>query len=479
MSTSQNPVWLTSSLDLSKTQDFVAEALNHAEDGELYLEHSVSESFAFDDNRLKSVSSMTDSGYGLRAVMGELSAYAHSNNFTDESLKNAANTVSQLKANHSGKEMILPKSGNNPVLYTPENPLSSKSQNEKTALLEQINTYLRDKDASVKQVTVSLTAESTYVDIIRNNGAHMFDVRPLVRLSIQVTLEKLEGNKTRSEQGYAGFGGRYDYGHVFDETRWKHFADEALRQAHVNLEARPAPAGEMDVVLGAGWPGVLLHEAVGHGLEGDFNRKKTSVFSDRVGEQVASKGVTVIDQGNIKDVRGSLTFDDEGTSTNKTVLIEDGILKSYMQDRMNARLMGVPATGNGRRESYEHLPMPRMTNTFMADGNDDPDQILAGLKKGIFAPTFGGGSVDITSGQFVFEMTEAYWVENGKIQYPLKGATLIGNGPKVMQKITQIGNDTKLDDGIGTCGKAGQSVPVCVGQPTLRIDGITVGGSET
>lgn len=465
--------WNKTEFNKSNVQSIVDDALVKADDGELYLEYSLSEGFSFDDGRLKSVSKNTDGGFGLRSVVGDLSAYAHSNNFDIESLKRASHTVSQIGNGHSGvvadgfKKDIKP-------LYLSQNFLDQRSQKEKVALLTEIDAYLRNKDASVKQVSISLNATYKVVEILRRGGFSVQDFRPMVRLSIQTTVEK----NGKTEQGYSGGGGRYDYNFSFNESFWKHHADESLRQAFVNIEAIPSPAGEMTVVLGAGWPGVLLHEAVGHGLEGDFNRKGVSVFSNRIGEQVASKGVTVIDQGNIENMRGSLNFDDEGTPTSKTVLIEDGILKGYMQDRMNARLMGVPATGNGRRESYASLPMPRMTNTFMDSGKEDPQSIIASVKKGIYAPTFGGGSVDITSGQFVFEMTEAYEIENGKVGRPLKGATLIGNGPQVMQKITAIGNDSRLDDGIGMCGKNGQSIPVCVGQPTLRIDGITVGGQK-
>ena len=466
------PFWTSSEFDLTAVQDTVNSALHKADDGELYLEYTLTEGFVYDDGRLKSVSKNTDAGFGLRSVKDELTAYAHSNDFTVASLKKASNTVTQILSGHGGIGDIAQPF--NEKLYVPADPLKSTSDKEKTDFLAMIDGYVRGKGPLVKQVTLSLTAETSHVDIIKTGGFHVSDIRPLVRLSIQVTVER-DG---RTEQGYSGFGGRFDYDYIFDEKNWKHHANEALRQSLVNLEAIPAPAGEMTVVLGSGWPGVLLHEAVGHGLEGDFNRKGTSIFSGRIGEKVAADGVTVIDQGNIDNVRGSLKFDDEGTPTGKAVLIEDGILKGYMQDRLNARLMNMKATGNGRRQSYAHMPMPRMTNTFMAGGDKNPEEIVASIEKGLYAPSFGGGSVDITSGQFVFEMTEAYLVENGRIGAPVKGATLIGNGPKVMQKITAVGNDPALDSGIGMCGKAGQSVPVCVGQPTLRIDGITVGGSQ-
>ncbi len=448
-------------------------SLRACDDGELYLEYSVIEGFSFDDNRLKSVSYNIDHGFGLRSVLDDLTAYAHSNNLSHDSFTKACQTVSQIKKEN--KSATVNQHVQKPhSLYLQDDPLKSHTQKQKTDLLETINHYIRNKDDKVRQVSISLSAKNSIIEILKPGGFHVKDQRPMVRMSIQVTLE----HNDRSEQGYSGFGGRYNYEYIFNEQNWKHHADEALRQAWINMEAVAAPAGEMTVVLGNGWPGVLLHEAVGHGLEGDFNRKKTSIYSDRIGEQVAAKGITVLDHGNIANARGSLNFDDEGTPTQETILIEDGILKGYMQDRLNARLMNTHSTGNGRRESYACQPYPRMTNTYIASGQHIPEEIISSVKQGIYAPTFGGGSVDITSGQFVFEMTEAYLIENGKISTPIKGATLIGNGPETMQKISMIGNDSKLDNGIGNCGKNGQWVPVCVGQPTLRIDGITVGGQQ-
>lgn len=468
-----SPFWNNTDFEEARIFSTIENALSKADDGELYLEYSIVEGFHFDDGRLKSVSRNIDSGFGLRSVADDFSAYAHSNDFSLESLKRAADTVSNMPKTGHGFTAPLNSNQRKP-LYIQNTILDDYSQKDKTELLSKIDKYLRDKDPLVSQVSISLSAKDSIIEIMKPGGLHLKDHRPLVRMSIQVTVTKDD----KSEQGSSGFGGREGYDYAFDVTRWQHHADEALRMAHVNLQAIPAPAGEMTVVLGNGWPGVLLHEAVGHGLEGDFNRKKTSIYSDRIGEQVAAKGVTVIDEGNLQGRRGSLNFDDEGTPTSRTVLIEDGVLKGYMQDRMNARLMNMAPTGNGRRESYAYAPMPRMTNTYMDSGDQDPAEILSSVKKGIFAPTFGGGSVDITSGQFVFEMTEAYLIEDGKATRPIKGATLIGNGPKVMQKISMVGNDAKLDDGVGTCGKQGQGVPVCVGQPTLRIDGITVGGSD-
>ncbi len=468
-----SPFWISSDFEQNTIMSGLEQTLHNADDGELYLEYSVTEGFSFDDGRLKSVSHNIDNGFGLRSVVDELTAYAHSNSFTQESFDRACQTVKQI-TNENTSYITAHTSAKIAPLYTQKDPLASYTQKQKTDLLAQIDTYVRNKDSFVRQVSISLAAKNSIIEIMKPGGLHLKDHRPMVRMSIQVTLEKDD----RSEQGYSGFGGRYGYDFVFDETRWHHHADEALRQAWVNMEAVAAPAGEMTVVLGNGWPGVLLHEAVGHGLEGDFNRKKTSIYSDRIGEQVAAKGVTVLDHGNIENARGSLNFDDEGTPTQENVLIEDGILKGYMQDRLNARLMNTHSTGNGRRESYAHQPFPRMTNTYIASGNHVPAEIIKSVDNGIFAPTFGGGSVDITSGQFVFEMTEAYLIENGKVTTPIKGATLIGNGPETMQKVSMVGNDSKLDDGIGNCGKNGQWVPVCVGQPTLRIDGITVGGQQ-
>jgi len=389
-------------------------------------------------------------------------------------LKRAADSVSAVTKGYHGTAALAPSAGANAPLYTDQNPLAATPFETKIKLLQEIDTYARTADPRVKQVTASIAGSWQAVQILRADGVRVADIRPLVRVGVWVAVEQ----NGRMESGSSGAGGRVMLDQWLSAENWQAQVDEAIRIAVLNLDSVPAPAGEMEIVLGAGWPGVMLHEAVGHGLEGDFNRKGTSVFSGRVGEQVASKGVTVIDDGTIVDRRGSITVDDEGTPSRRNILIEDGILKGYMQDRQNARLMGVDTTGNGRRQSYAHAPMPRMTNTYMESGDKDPAEIVASIKKGIYAVNFGGGQVDITSGKFVFSAAEAYLVENGKIGAPVKGATLIGNGPDAMSKITMIGNDTKLDDGIGTCGKAGQSVPVGVGQPTVKMGGITVGGTE-
>jgi TldD protein len=470
-----DPFFSTGALDRAASIRTLEAALHGADDGELYLEHRASESYSFDDGRLKQASGDVSQGFGLRAVKGETTAYAHSAELTDASLKRAAATVRGVDWGQASVSTKLePAFGANRHLYGSDNPLAAISFEAKLAVLEQIDAYLRAKDSRVKQVSATLAANWQRVQILRADGRSVDDVRPLVRLSIQAIV----GDGTTMESGSSGAGGRYMYDALLTPEGWKPVADEALRQALVNLSARPAPAGELPVVLGAGWCGVLLHEAVGHGLEGDFNRKGSSTFAGRIGEQVAAKGVTVVDDGTFENRRGSLTIDDEGTPTSRNVLIEDGILKGYIQDRMNARLMGVAATGNGRRESYSHAPLPRMTNTFMLGGNAVKEEMIASVKRGIYAAYLGGGQVDITSGKFVFNATEAYMIEDGKISYPIKGATLIGSGPEIMKKITAIGNDMALDPGIGTCGKAGQSVPVGVGQPSLLISGMTVGGTE-
>lgn len=462
-------------LDASATQTAVNHALHGLDDGELFLEYRLSESIAFDDGRLKNASSHTTQGFGLRGVLGESTGYAHSNELSQDALLRAAQTVKSVNAGQEGFNQTLPaRFGTNQALYTADNPLEQMAFIDKVNVLQAIDAYLRSRDPRVKQVSASLAASWQVVHIMRAGGEQTSDIRPLVRLNISVVVEE----NGRMESGSSGVGGRTNYAQFLSDHHWHIQAHEALNRALTNLEARPAPAGELPVVLGAGWCGVLLHEAVGHGLEGDFNRKQTSTFSGRIGERVASKGVTVVDNGTIPNLRGSISIDDEGTPPSETVLIEDGILKGYLQDRLNARLMNVSPTGNGRRESYAHTPMPRMTNTYMQNGTHDPAEIIASVKRGIYAPYFGGGQVDITSGKFVFSATEAYMIEDGKISHPIKGATLIGNGPDVMQKITMIGTDTALDGGIGTCGKDGQSVPVGVGQPTLRIDGITVGGTQ-
>lgn len=462
-------------LDLGKTQRLVSDALQGMDDGELFLEYKQQESLVFDDGQLKNASFTTDQGFGLRSVLGEATGYAHASEISEAAIKRASATVRAIKSNSKGMvAAIEPAFGTNQQLYGDFNPLSEISFEKKLHAIQAIDAYLRGKDPRVTQVSVSLSGAWQAVSIIRADGRHAQDIRPLVRLNISVVVKQGD----RMETGSSGAGGRVSYAGYLTEANWKAQADESLRQALVNLESIPAPAGEMPVVLGPGWPGVLLHEAVGHGLEGDFNRKKTSAFAGLLGERVAAKGVTVLDDGTMQDRRGSISIDDEGTPSQRTVLIEDGILKGYLQDRMNARLMGVAATGNGRRESYGAQPMPRMTNTYMLAGDKDPAEIIASVKKGLYAVNFGGGQVDITSGKFVFSATEAYLIENGKITRPVKGATLVGNGPDCLTKVKMIGNDLKLDEGIGTCGKAGQSVPVGVGQPTMLIEPMTVGGTE-
>jgi TldD protein len=459
-------------MDPGRVEAIVAEALAGMDDGELFLEYSQSESLALDDGRIKSASFDTTQGFGLRAVAGEAAGYAHASDLSEAAIRRAAATVRAVAHGYSGV-MAGPPPGTNRSLYTDVNPLGLVDLGAKTRLLADIDAYARGRDPRVKQVMASLSGVWQVVQIIRADGRRVADIRPLVRLGVSIVV----GEGERMETGSSGSGGRMAYQRYLDPVHWRHEVDEALRQALVNLGAVPAPAGEMVVVLGPGWPGVMLHEAVGHGLEGDFNRKKTSAFSGMVGHRVASKGVTVVDDGTLPDRRGSLTVDDEGTPSNCTVLIEDGILKGYMQDRMNARLLGTAPTGNGRRQNYGHAPMPRMTNTYMLAGDRDPQEIIASVDRGVYAVNFGGGQVDITSGKFVFSASEAYLIEGGKIGPAVKGATLIGNGPEAMTKITMIGNDLALDHGIGTCGKDGQSVPVGVGQPTLRMDGITVGGT--
>ena len=459
-------------LDLDQTHAFTEQALAAADDGELYLEYTLSEAFSFDDNRLKAASFDTAHGFGLRAVKDEAVGFAHATDLSMAALSRAADSLSPVLSGHSGSWAAAPLSGG-PALYMADNPLNGAEFTDKVKLLEEVNAYARAKDNRVRQVSVSLSGEWQAICIVRPDTGPLFDVRPLVRLDVSVVV----GEGERQETGHSGRGGRANYAQWLAPENWQAQVEIALKQAVTNLDSIPAPAGEMDVVLGPGWPGILLHEAVGHGLEGDFNRKKTSAFSDRIGERVASPGVTVIDDGTIPDRRGSLTIDDEGTPSSKTVLIEDGILKGYMQDRLNARLMGMAPTGNGRRESYNCQPMPRMTNTYMLGGAHEPEEILSSVKNGIYATAFGGGQVDITSGKFVFSCTEAFEIKNGKLGAPLKGATLIGTGPESMQRISMIGNDMQLDEGIGTCGKAGQGVPVGVGQPSLRIDGLTVGGT--
>jgi TldD protein len=450
----------------------LADTLSGCDDGELFLEYVQSESLVFDNGKLKAGNFHTDQGFGLRAVAGEASAYAHSGEMTLKSLERAADAVSAVKGNHSGSYADAPARTNR-HLYPDLNPLGTPTFEEKVKLLQKIDAYARDADPRVRQVTASIAGSYQVVEILRADGQWVRDVRPLVRVNVSLVV----GDGDRQETGSHGMGGRSGFGEFILEHSWKHAVDDALRQALVNLEAVPAPAGTFDIVLGPGWPGVMLHEAVGHGLEGDFNRKKTSAFAGLMGEQVAAKGVTVVDDGTIAGRRGSLTVDDEGTPTEYTVLIEDGKLVNYMQDRQNARLMGMAPTGNGRRQSYAHQPMPRMTNTYMLGGQHDPQEILASLKDGIYAVSFGGGQVDITSGKFVFNCTEAYRVRDGKIMEPVKGANLIGSGPPAMKRVTMVGNDMQLDLGVGMCGKNGQGVPVGVGQPTLRMNEVTVGGT--
>ncbi|PWG02550.1 metalloprotease TldD [Sphingosinicella humi] len=452
-------------------QRLTAEALSRCDDGELYLQYTASESFAFDDGRLKTADFNTQAGFGLRGVSGETTAFAHANELSEAAIRRAAETMQVLDPSQNGK--ARPPRRTNANLYTDADPLSLIPFARKVALCQQIDAAARARDPRVAQVSVSLSGSWSVIDIVRADGFVAHDVRPLVRLNVQIVVEQ----NGRRETGYHGLGGRDLYDHLFEPETWNRAIDIALAQALVNLESVAAPAGEMTVVLGPGWPGVLLHEAIGHGLEGDFNRKGSSAFSGRIGERVAAPGVTVVDDGSIGQRRGSLTIDDEGTPTQCNTLIEDGILKGYIHDRLNARLMGVDPTGNGRRESFAHAPMPRMTNTFMLGGRDDPAEILARAKNGIYAKSFGGGQVDITSGKFVFSCTEAYRIENGKLGAPIKGATLIGDGPSVLTKVKAIGNDMALDEGIGICGKGGQSVPAGVGQPTLLIDGLTVGGT--
>jgi TldD protein len=458
-------------MDWEAASRILAEATRGADDGEVFVEDTRAESFYWDDGRLKSASFDATQGFGLRVVAGERAGYGHASVFETDAVQRAAEAAAAVKLGHDGALDVSPARVNR-QLYADFDPIESPAFTDKTALLEEIDAYCRAKDPRVVQVAATLSGARRGLTILRPDGAKLTDHRPLVRINVSITVER-EG---RRESGSAGAGGREPYEVFIAPERWKALADEALRIALVNLDAVPAPAGEMDVVLGPGWPGVLLHEAVGHGLEGDFNRKGTSAFSGMVGQRVAAPGVTVVDDGTIENRRGSLTIDDEGTPTQRTVLIEDGILKGYLQDRMNARLSGVAATGNGRRESYAHRPMPRMTNTFMTSGEHDPKEILASLKRGVYAVNFGGGQVDITSGKFVFQCTEAYLVEDGRIKAPIKGATLIGDGPSALTRVKMVGNDLELDEGVGTCGKAGQSVPVGVGQPTLYITGLTIGG---
>jgi TldD protein len=448
-----------------------AETLGKCDDGELYLQFQASESFVFDDGRLKNADYSRESGFGLRGVTGETTGFAHANEISAAAIRRAGETLRLLDPAKGTRP--APPARSNRHLYTDDSPLEGIAFADKVRLLETIDAAARARDPRVAQVSVSLLASWSAIEIVRPDGFVARDIRPLVRLNVGIVAE--DGG--RRETGNFGMGGRYLYDRLFEPAEWTRAIDVAVGQALTNLDSVAAPAGEMTVLLGPGWPGVLLHEAVGHGLEGDFNRKGTSAFSGRIGERVAAPGVTVVDDGSIAHRRGSLSIDDEGTPTQENVLIEDGILRRYMQDRLNARLMGVAPTGNGRRQSYAHAPMPRMTNTFMRGGNDSPAELLSRVKKGIFAKSFGGGQVDIVSGRFTFTCTEAYLVEDGKIGAPIKGATLIGDGPSVLHRVVGIGDDMALDEGVGVCGKAGQGVPAGVGQPTLLVDGLTVGGT--
>ena len=472
ISTTDDLFFTRAGLDRARLESIVDDALSGADDGELFLEYCQSEGLTFDDGRLKSASFDTTQGFGLRGVAGEASGFAHANDLSEDAIRRAAETVKTVHAGFGGTMAIGP-AGTNRIYYDDVNPLGDTPFEVKVDLLSQIDAYARGRDPRVRQVTATISGEWQAVQILRAGGARSADIRPLVRLNVAVVV----GEGERMESGSQGTGGRFAYDRLLDPGTWRGTVDEALRQAIVNLGSVAAPAGEMAVVLGPGWPGILLHEAIGHGLEGDFNRKKTSAFAGLMGQRVAGPGVTVVDDGTLADRRGSLTIDDEGTPSQCTTLIEDGVLVGLMQDRQNARLMGLKPTGNGRRQSHAHSPMPRMTNTYMLAGDKDPEEILGSVEKGLYAVGFGGGQVDITSGKFVFSCTEAYRIEHGKIGPAVKGATLIGNGPDVLTKISMVGNDMKLDPGIGTCGKDGQGVPVGVGQPSLLIDSLTVGGT--
>jgi TldD protein len=462
-------------LDAAGLTRVFGQIMTHQVDyADLYFQYSRGESWSLEEGIVKSGSFHIEQGVGVRAVSGDKTAFAYSDDISLPALQSAAEATRAIARQGAGASTAVERRSEGRALYLPHDPVGSLKDQDKVALLERLERMARARDPRVKQVIASLGGEYEVVLVARSDGVVGADVRPLVRVSLQVIVEE-DG---RREQGSAGGGGRFDYAYFTDEVL-RGYADKAVDQALINLQARPAPAGTMTVVLGPGWPGVLLHEAVGHGLEGDFNRKGSSAFSGRIGERVASPGVTVVDDGTITRRRGSLNIDDEGNPTQRTVLIEDGVLRGYLQDSLNARLMGVPVTGNGRRESFAHVPMPRMTNTYMLAGDKDPQEIIASVKRGLYAVNFGGGQVDIVSGKFVFSASEAYMIEDGKVTYPVKGATLIGNGPDALTRVSMIGNDLALDTGVGTCGKEGQSVPVGVGQPTLRIDGLTVGGTAS
>ena len=475
--------------DLSRkdAENIISDTLKKCDDGELYLENSKSENILLDDNKIKNSSYSSDLGFGFRAVSDEVVAYSHSNEISKNSLKQSSeNLKSTLKSAKGTYNRSIPKS--NKKYYESINPIEQKTLNSKIEILNKVNEYLRSKNDNTRQVTANFNGEQKSIEIIRSGGETITDIRPLIRFNVSVMLEK----NGRKETGVYGIGGRQSYDSYLKEDNWKNVCDEALRIASVNLESKPAPAGEMKVVLGPGWPAILIHEAIGHGLEGDFNRKKTSAFHNLMGQKVASEGVTIVDDGTIDNRRGSLTIDDdtidnrrgsltiddEGTPTEKTVLIENGILKNFMQDRLNARLMKTRSTGSGRRENFRHIVLPRMRNTMMLNGKQTQDEMIKSVDKGIFAVSFGGGQVDITSGKFVFNCTEAYEIINGKIGSPIKGATLIGDGPSILKEVSMVGNDMMMDPGIGTCGKAGQGVPVGVAQPSILINKMTVGGTK-
>ena len=460
-------------LNFNKTEKIINESLRKADDGELFLEFRQSESFIFDDKKIKNASTSVDKGFGLRSIKDETSAYSHSSEINEKNIEIAGKTVQSILST-SSKSKIVDPIRTNKKHYSEINPLNGFATVEKTKLLKSIDNYARKLDRRVKQVSASLSGEWQAIHILRKSGCHCGDIRPLVRLNISITVD----NGKRMETGSSGIGGRKIYQEFFDPKIWQTQTQEALRQAITNLKSCRTPAGKMPIILGPGWPGIILHEAIGHGLEGDFNRKKISVFSNLLGKKIASKNVTVVDDGTINDRRGSITIDDEGTPSQCTTLIENGIMVGHMQDRLNASLMKTKSTGNGRRQSYEYLPMPRMTNTYMLSGNVPEEDIFKSVKKGLYAVNFSGGSVDITSGQFEFSASEAYIVENGKIGKPVKGATLIGKGEEVLKKISLVGNNMELDGGIGTCGKDGQGVPVGVGQPTILVDEILVGGTD-
>ena len=454
-----------------KTNLLVDKTISQYDDGELFVEKTVSENLLFDDNKLKNASFDEDKGFGLRVIKNDSVGFAHSSELTEDSLNRAAEAVKTLE---NGKKIKnYPPKKTNRDLYSNQNPLNTIGFKSKVSLLKKINQYARSKDQRVKQVSITLAGNYQNIEVTRGDGVFYSDTRPLVRLNVNVSVE----GKNGVENGSFGFGGRYMYDSIFQEEQWKNAVDTAYNHALIRLDAISAPAGEQTVILGPGWPGILLHEAIGHGLEGDFNRKKTSVFSSLVGKQVASDQITIVDDGTLSHKRGSINMDDEGTPSQKTILIENGILKNFMQDRLNARLMKKNPTGNGRRESYSCIPMPRMTNTYMLNGKYKHNELIESTKNGIYASQFSGGQVDITSGKFVFSASQAFLIKNGKIDRPIKGATLIGNGPEVLKRVSMVANNLEIDKGIGTCGKEGQSVPVGVGQPSLKVDNLTVGGT--